>query len=267
MDDRFNRVAWLSPGWESLGLHVATTLRCGGLSTSPFASLNLGLHVGDEPSRVRANRRRVQDTLGVPGEPLWLDQVHGTGVAIAERATGVPTADAAITCKPERVLAVLTADCLPVVIADPATRCLAVAHAGWRGLAAGVIEATVRALRADAATPTTDDAALLAWLGPAIGPDAFTVGDEVRGAFVADDVRASDCFRPNDQGHLRGPWLADLYALARLRLARCGIHQVSGGSPWCTYGDPKRFFSHRRDTTTGRHATLAWQDAAAAPAR
>jgi YfiH family protein len=239
---------WAAPP----GVRAGVTTRAGGVSAGPRATLNLGSHVGDDPAAVAENRRRVRESLALPSEPLWLQQVHGTDVvvhdgsaALAREAAG-PRADAAVAFEPGRVLAVLTADCLPVVLASRDGARLGVAHAGWRGLAGGVVENTVAALgvRGDE---------LVAWLGPAIGPAAFEVGPEVREAFVADDAAASSAFAPN----ARGRWQADLYALARRRLARLGVRDVAGGGA-CTYTDAERWFSFRRDRDGGRMATLAW---------
>lgn len=241
----------LQPGWGAPpSVHAAFTLRAGGCSAFPYDSLNLGIHVGDDPGAVLENRRRVRAALLLPSEPLWLDQVHGTAVVHARAASDSgaprPVADAAITRTAGVVLAIQVADCLPVLLVDRAGTVLAAAHAGWRGLAAGVLEATVAAM---AAAP--DD--LVAWLGPAIGPAHFEVGDEVRAAFVDLQPADADCFVPNPQGR----WQCDLAGLARRRLARLGVTQVDGGA-WCTAAEPQRFYSHRRDQRTGRMAALAW---------
>jgi YfiH family protein len=226
------------------GVHVATTTRRGGMSRGPYASLNLGAHVGDDPGHVARNRALVRARL--PGDPYWLEQVHGTAVAEPGRDLGVPLADAAVTRSPGVVLAAMTADCLPVAFAVEDGSAIAIAHAGWRGLAAGVLEATVARL---AVAPER----LLAHLGPAIGAAWYEVGDEVREAFVARDPQASAAF------HAAGPakWYADLYALARRRLAALGLVRVHGGEH-CTFTDHARFFSFRRDGVTGRMATLVW---------
>lgn len=238
----------LRPDWPApprVGAAVST--RAGGVSTGPWASLNLGSHVGDDPACVAENRRRLRAALGLDAEPGWLAQVHGTAVArVDDACDGPPEADAAVAFAPGRACAILTADCLPVLLCDAGGTGVGAAHAGWRGLAAGVVEAAVAAL----GCPPDD---VLAWLGPAIGPDAFEVGAEVRAAFVDDDARAASAFRPNG----RGRWQADLYALARLRLARAGVGRVYGGG-WCTYSDPARWYSHRRDGRCGRMASLVW---------
>ncbi len=237
---------WLQPVWPAPdNVRAMQTLRTGGISAGVWSSLNLGEHVGDDEDHVAENRRRVGAML--PGAPLWLKQVHGLTVADADVATGVPEADAAVARQPGRVCAVMTADCLPLLLCDRAGSVVAAAHAGWRGLQAGVIEATVAAMRVQGAE-------VLAWLGPAIGPEAFEVGDEVRQAFVAEAPSADAAFR----SHGTGKWLADLYSLARQRLAGCGVTAVFGGD-FCTFGDAQRFYSYRRDSVTGRMATLIWR--------
>lgn len=234
----------LVPDWPAPAqVRALITTRAGGASVGPYASLNLADHVGDDPAAVRANRARLRALL--PTEPVWLEQVHGTDVLRVETG-GARRADAAVSRAPGTVCAVLTADCLPVLLADRAGTVVAAAHAGWRGLSAGVLERTVVAM-------DTDPGQLLAWLGPAIGPDAFQVGDEVRAAFLAADAAAAAAFRPDGPGK----WRADLYALARQRLARAGVQAVYGGG-LCTFSDPGRFFSYRRDGTTGRMASLIW---------
>jgi YfiH family protein len=187
--------------------------------------------------------------LRLPTEPLWLNQVHGREVIAAECVTASVEADAAFTRQPDRICVVLTADCLPVLLCDRAGTGVAIAHAGWRGLAAGVLSAVVARL-------SCDPAQLLAWLGPAIGPTAFEVGDEVRRAFVNLDPANALCFKPS----MAGRWLADIYALAHHQLQTLGIVSIYGGS-WCTFTDAARFFSHRRDGHTGRMASLIWLSA------
>jgi hypothetical protein len=238
---------WLEPEWPSPpGVRVISTLRLGGTSEGPYASMNLAMHVGDAAVSVEANRRMLRRTARLPSEPMWLEQVHGTQVVVHDGRSDVPRADAAMTRGRGRVCAVMTADCLPVVLADRAGSRVAVAHAGWRGLAQGVLEATVRALHCPPAE-------LIAWLGPAIGQQAFEVGTEVRDAFVARSVQLAGCFAGNERGRFQ----ADLYGLATEVLAEAGVTAVHGGG-WCTASDPRRFFSFRRDGTTGRMATLAW---------
>jgi len=237
--------SWITPGWPApANVRALCTTRNGGVGSAPYASFNLGDHVGDDPLSVARNRSLLRARL--PAEPLWLQQVHTSNVAEADRATGIPQADASVARRQNRVCAVLTADCLPILLCDRHGTVVAAAHAGWRGLAGGVIEATIAAMGAD-------PAALMAWLGPAIGPTAFEVGGEVRDTFLAHDENAASAF----VAHGDGKWLADLYRLARLRLTRSGIDQISGGE-YCTYRDEQRFFSYRRERTTGRMASLIW---------
>lgn len=224
-----------------------STTRRGGVSPPPYDTLNLGDHTGDDPAAVAENRARLRAAAGLPEEPRWLRQVHGTAVAAAHKVTAPVAADAAWTDRPGVVCAVLTADCLPVLLAAGDGSAVAAAHAGWRGLAGGVLEAAVAALTARASVPP------LAWLGPAIGPEAFQVGPKVREAFVAEDPEAAESFRPDAEGRYR----ADLFALARRRLYSCGVTAVYGGG-LCTWSSPERFFSYRRDGETGRMATLIW---------
>lgn len=235
------------PQWPAPGrVRAASTTRIGGLSPAPYDTLNLAKHVGDDPGRVDANRARLDEALSLPGEPLWLNQVHGCEVADTETAEPGCSADAALARGPGRVCAVMTADCLPVLFCARDGSTVAAAHAGWRGLAAGVLERTV----ADLGVAPAD---VLAWLGPAIGPDAFEVGPEVREAFTAGDAGARGCFRPAGGD----TWLADIFGLARRRLAAVGVSAVFGGG-LCTYSDPRRFYSYRRDGVTGRMASLIW---------
>lgn len=236
------------PDWPAPArVRAASTTRRGGVSPPPFDSFNLGLRVGDDPANVAENRRRLARTLALPGEPVWLRQVHGNTVVRAERAPAPVEADAACTREPNSVCVVMTADCLPVLLCDRAGTCVAAVHAGWRGLAYGVIGAAVAAMACD-----PED--ILAWLGPAIGPDAFEVGGEVRDAFVSLDAGAGVCFRASP----RSRWLADIYGLARRQLRGLGVENISGGG-WCTVGEPDCFFSYRRDgQRSGRMATLIW---------
>ncbi|HYL02770.1 MAG TPA: peptidoglycan editing factor PgeF [Steroidobacteraceae bacterium] len=239
----------LTPEWPVPGaVHAAFTLRIGGVSAPPYATLNVGARVGDDPAAVLENRRRVRTQLKLPAEPAWLEQVHGTEVAELGAANGTrsASADAVITRHAGRVCAVQIADCLPVLFAARDASAIAVAHAGWRGLAAGVLEATVGRLG-------LDPAMLLAWMGPAISAAHFEVGDEVRAAFLAQDAGAAAAFAPN----ARRRWQCDLAALARRRLAALGVREVFGGL-WCTFADSRRFFSFRRDGRCGRMAALIW---------
>ena len=238
------------PDWPAPpAVRALQTTRRGGVSRPPYASLNLGDHVGDDRLAVAANRALLRGALVGGGDPVWLNQVHGTRVVNAAACSpGDPPerADASFARDKGVVCAVMTADCLPVLYCDDAGSVVAAAHAGWRGLLAGVLEATVAAM--GVAAPT-----LLAYLGPAIGPRAFEVGDEVRSAFVAADAALAAAFTPAQPGK----WLADLYLLARLRLAAQGLVRVYGGD-FCTYGDADRFFSYRRDAQTGRMASMIW---------
>jgi YfiH family protein len=237
-------------------IRALVTTRCTGFSSAPWDSLNLAAHVGDAPAAVAANRRLLVEALRLPSEPQWLEQVHGDAVVEAAADGVVRTGDGAYTDCPGVVCAVLTADCLPVVLGSADGAEVAVAHCGWRGLAAGVLRNAVRRFRAP---PTT----LLAWLGPAIGQQAFEVGGEVREAFLtgartaAQRLAVEAAFVPSAAGP--GKYHADLYALARAELAALGVGTVYGGG-FCCYRDTKRFFSYRRDGVTGRMATLAWID-------
>jgi len=235
-------------------VRAAFTTRLGGGSVAPWDSFNLGAHVGDSAQAVTANRARLADLLELPAQPAWLNQVHGVAVAdldLAPPAPGPLTADAVVTSG-QRPCVIMVADCLPVLFAARDGRRIGAAHAGWRGLAGGVLENTVAAL----AVPGS---ALTAWLGPAILQPNFEVGAEVRQAFVRDDSAAEGCFEAN----ARGRWQANLVGLARRRLERLGITDIHGGD-WCTFADRQRFFSHRRDGHLadgkgGRMAALIWK--------
>lgn len=233
------------PDWPApQNVRALQTTRHGGVSAPPYDSLNLGDHVGDAPLAVERNRMRLAPLL--PSEPVWLRQVHGTEVVDAAQAACWPQADACITTHPDAVCAVMTADCLPLLLCDEQGSVVGAAHAGWRGLCDGVIEQTVRAMNAPPGS-------IIAWLGPAIGAQSFEVGDEVRTAFVAAQPQAATAFTPGTSGK----WLADIYHLARLRLNRLGIARIYGGG-LCTYTDRARFFSYRRDGITGRMGTFIW---------
>jgi polyphenol oxidase len=278
---------FLAPEWPApAGVRAVMTTRRGGVSVAPWESLNLGVHVGDNTAAVLENRRRLREEGKLPSEPVWLEQVHGTAVirlddshiASAEPAAsgmhsiGVqaaspapraqptsepsslplrPRADAAVTSSAGVVCAIQVADCMPVLFAARDGSVVGAAHAGWRGLAGGVLEATVAAMNVPASE-------LVAWLGPAIGPSRFEVGDDVVQAFTsgAGSDRLAQT-RAAFVGKSPGKWLCDLYSLARLRLEAIGISQVSGGG-WCTVADAERFFSYRRDGQTGRMAALIW---------
>jgi polyphenol oxidase len=242
----------IRPQWDvPSNVHAAVTLRTGGVSAAPFASLNVGMHVGDTPAAVEENRRRIRTTLALPEEPAWLEQEHGNRVLDLDRESlaldeTARRADAAFTRTRGRICAIQVADCMPVLLASREGTAVAAAHAGWRGLAAGVLEATVKSLGCKASE-------LRAWLGPAISQAHFEVGDEVREAFVSADAEAADCFVRNSAGR----WQCDLYGLARQRLAVLGVPCVQGGA-FCTYAEPERFFSYRRDGRCGRMVALLW---------
>lgn len=236
------------PDWPApANVRAMQTLRTGGCSVKPWDSFNLGDHVGDDAGCVAANREALRRLL--PGEPFWLRQVHGIAAVDVNFCPILPEADAAFSRQAGQVCAVMTADCLPVLFCDRAGSVVAAAHAGWRGLLAGVLEETIRSM----AVPAAD---LLAWLGPAIGPLAFEVGDEVRAAFVARNPEAAAAFAP----HASGKWLADIYLLARQRLCAAGVCEISGGTR-CTASEKDAFFSYRRDAVTGRMASLIWLEA------
>jgi conserved hypothetical protein TIGR00726 len=239
--------AWIRPDWRAPeGIGAAVSTRQGpGVSVGPYGRLNLGLRSGDNLAAVEANRAAIIPALGLPAEPLWLRQVHGTDVAAGAIPGGEePVADAAVARGPGQVLAILTADCLPVLFVSADGQTIGAAHAGWRGLVAGVLENTVKAMAADG---------IQAWLGPAIGGGSYEVGEEVREAFVAHDGEAATAFTATRPGH----WLCDLYLLARLRLAAAGVTQVSGGG-FDTLTDG-RLYSYRRDgAQSGRFASLIW---------
>jgi hypothetical protein len=237
--------AWIVPDWPAPpNVRALVTTRAGGVSHGPYAAFNLDPRVGDDPAAVGRNREILRSAL--PADPLWLHQVHGADVVDAESAPARPRADGAVARTRHSVCAVLTADCLPVLLASRGGEVVGIAHAGWRGLAAGIIEATVARMAVAAAE-------IVAWLGPAIGPRAYEVGQEVYDAFVARDAGAAEAFRARG----RGKHLADLYALARRRLAAAGVKTISGGA-FCTHAESQRFYSYRRDATTGRFASLVW---------
>jgi len=239
--------AYLTPQWPvPAAVRAAFTLRAGGVSAAPFDALNVARHVGDRPDAVDENRRRIREELDLPGEPVWLEQVHGHEVIDLDAAPGSARADASFSRRAGRVCAVQVADCLPVLLAARTAHAVAAVHCGWRGLAVGVLAATVQAL----GVPAAD---LCAWLGPAIGPAAFEVGAEVRAAFVTRDAGTAGAFAAN----ARGRWQCDIFALARRQLAALGVASVSGGG-LCTLSDAQQFFSYRRDGRCGRMAALVW---------
>jgi YfiH family protein len=233
------------------------TNRHGGFSQPPFDSLNLGLHVGDDPTKVQKNREALKVVL--PNEPIWLNQVHGTQVIDADCRndwSDVPSADASVTSTPGKVLAIMTADCLPVLLASSDGKVVGAAHAGWRGLAAGVIEQTVALMRSKQTQQAQTQSDIIAYLGPAIGPHAFEVGSEVRDIFIAQNPASATCF---EQLKENGKYLADIYGLATLRLNALGVEQIQGGDE-CTLQNPD-YFSYRRDQQTGRMGSFIWIEA------
>ncbi|MGM0554663.1 MAG: peptidoglycan editing factor PgeF [Pseudomonadota bacterium] len=241
-----------TPGDLPAGVYALQTTRMGGVSTGPWTSLNLALHTGDAPDDVAENRRRLEQFLGMDKPITWPRQVHGTVMITADALEGGDgtEADVVVSDRPGAVCAVQTADCLPVVLATADGAAVGVAHAGWRGLADGVLEAAVQALET-----LRPGMPIQAWMGAAIGPAAFEVGPKVREAFVAHDPEAVAAFRPGAEGRL----LADLYLLARQRLQRAGVAQVAGGGR-CTFSEAEIFYSYRRDGETGRMGTLVWID-------
>ncbi|MFZ2406525.1 MAG: laccase domain-containing protein [Methylobacter sp.] len=272
----------LTPDWPApANVHAATTLRTGGVSCGVYASLNPAMHVGDDAGLVKQNRRIIKESLGLPDEPVWLDQIHSNRAvpachSLAKGGRGdLQQADASYTAESGVVCAVLTADCLPLLVCTADGSQVAAIHAGWRGLLAGVIGNTVSAMQIPLDPPFTKGEAaqfdatdhnpplckrgargdFLVWLGPAIGPDCFEVGAEVRDAFLQKSVAFMTAFKPQNNGK----WLADIYRLARIDLAMLGINKIYGGG-FCTVTEQERFYSYRRDKQTGRMATLIWRE-------
>lgn len=239
--------ALIIPQWPApANVRACSTTRTGGVSPAPWSSLNLGGHVGDQPAAVAANRQRLVELAQLPAMPHWLEQVHGTEVArLSAARQALLRADGAVTREPGVVCAVMTADCLPVLFCSADGSEVAAAHAGWRGLCAGVLEKTLAQFHCEPQE-------IYAWLGPAIGPAAFEVGGEVRDAFLTQDPQAEQAFRPAGN-----KYYADIWLLARQRLLAAGIRSVSA-EPRCTFSESDDFFSFRRDGTTGRMATLIW---------
>ncbi len=239
--------AFVLPEWparETIG--ALTTTRRGEHRPGPYGGFNLALHVGDDPEAVLANRGALVSRLGLPRSPCWLHQVHGARVIDAADAGADPEADGAWTSVPGVACAVLSADCLPILLCDRAGTRVAALHCGWRGIAKGVIAAGIAAL----ARPPDG---LLAWLGPAIGAGRYEVDEPVRDAFTASSGCLAEAFSPSRPGH----WHLDLYRAAHLSLGTLGVRAVYGGG-YCTHAEPDRFYSHRRDGTTGRMASLIW---------
>lgn len=240
------RASWPAPAH----IHALTTTRLDGISRAPYAELNLADHVGDDPLSVHENRAILAHALGLKQEPQWLQQVHGTTLVEASPVSQhVPEADACWTAQPGLACAVMTADCLPVLFTDRAGTRVAAAHAGWRGLAAGVLEQTLAVF--------DDPEDVLVWLGPAIGPLAFEVGDDVHQAFCTQSSEAKSAFSVSPTS--KDKWLADLYRLATIRLRKAGVAGVFGGE-FCTFSGREYFYSYRREGVTGRMATLVWID-------
>ncbi|MGZ5008958.1 MAG: peptidoglycan editing factor PgeF [Methylobacter sp.] len=238
---------WLTPDWPApANIHAATTLRTGGVSCGAYASLNPAMHVGDDADKVKQNRRIIKESLNLPSDPVWLEQIHSNRAVPAVAAEALQQADASYTAEAKVVCAVLTADCLPLLVCSVDGSEVAAIHAGWRGLLAGVIGNTLAAMK------SSD---VLVWLGPAIGPDCFEVGGEVREAFLEKSPAFAAAFKPQSDGK----WLADIYRLATIDLAMLGVDKVYGGG-FCTVTEHQRFYSYRRDKETGRMATLIWRE-------
>ncbi|MDO9204294.1 MAG: peptidoglycan editing factor PgeF [Methylotenera sp.] len=239
---------FIIPDWPApANVKALQTTRIGGVSHAPYASFNLGAHVNDDSIAVAKNRQLLSPYL--PSEPVWVNQVHGIDVIDAAKSTCLQSADASFTTKPNVVCVTMTADCLPVLLCDKAGTVVAAVHAGWRGLCDGAIEAAVNKL-------PVEKSEILAWLGPAIGPNAFEVGDDVREQFIEHDNQAASAFKKHGD-----KWLCNMYLIAQQRLSKVGVTQIYGGSSnedFCTYTDEARFFSFRRDNVTGRMASLIW---------
>jgi polyphenol oxidase len=250
---------WLVPDWPApANIHAATTLRTGGVSQGPYASLNPAAHVSDDTERVRQNRQLIREMLALPAEPVWLDQIHSNRAVKATKAASLQQADASYTDESGVVCAVMTADCLPLLVCSTDGEQVAAIHAGWRGLLAGVISSTINEMQIPPNSPLCNRGArgdLLVWLGPAIGPDCFEVGAEVRDAFLEKSAAFNNAFKKRRDNK----WLADIYQLARVELSALGITDVYGGNN-CTFTEHERFYSYRRDAQSGRMATLIWRD-------
>lgn len=246
---------FIIPNWPApANVKAMQTTRNGGISATPYNSLNLGNHVNDNPMHVAHNRQSLSQFL--PSEPVWLNQTHSISVVDAANTSCIPDADASYSNRKNVVCVTMTADCLPVLLCDQAGTVVASIHAGWRGLCDGIIEATISRLLAKPSDLMACN--LMAWLGPAIGPNAFEVGSEVRAQFIAKDAKSEHAFTAKGD-----KWLCDIYKIARQRLNNIGITQIYGGGidqDFCTYADKENFFSYRRDGVTGRMATLIWLD-------
>lgn len=238
---------WIEADWPAPDfIKAGTTIRQDGVSKAPYASLNLATHVGDELAAVEQNRAILNGRLNLSAEPQWLEQVHSTDAVLLPNKIITPKADAAFTSSNNIVCAVMTADCLPLLMTDKQGSCVAAIHAGWRGLCDGIVEATIKKLPVEPET-------LLVWLGPAIGAEVYEVGEEVYDAFTHNNEEAQQAFTPVSEGH----WLFDIYHLARIRLNKLGVTQIFGGDH-CTLSEKEQFFSYRRDGVTGRMASLIW---------
>lgn len=239
----------ITPDWPApRSIAAFTTTRHGGCSEGAYASFNLALHVEDDPDCVKANRAELKKNIPLPTEPLWLKQIHSTDVIkITQQSPQDITADGSWTQEANTICAIFTADCLPVLLCDQKGSCVAALHAGWRGLASGILETGVQQLPADPKD-------LLAWLGPAISQEHYEVGEEVRQAFIAYDPQAQHAFKPSER---KDHWYIDIYFLARQRLQSVGVHAIYGGDH-CTYRESDQFYSFRRDKETGRMASLIW---------
>lgn len=246
---------WLKPEWPApANVRAATTLRTGGHSQHSFASLNLAQHVGDDPRRVAENRQMIKSWLNLPNDPFWLNQIHSSRVVQATVDNLMSSADASFTSEAGIVCAVMTADCLPLLLCSKNGTQVAAIHAGWKGLAAGIISNTLNAMQTERKSLQTAYPDFLAWMGPAIGPCCFQVGDDLRLTFLRKSSEYACAFRQQDAQH----WLADIYQLAKIELATLGIDRIYGGD-FCTMTDGQRFYSYRRDGQTGRMATLIWR--------
>ena len=240
-------VNWLQADWPAPDfIKAGTTLRQGGVSNNGYSSLNLAIHVGDDLAAVKKNRSILMQSLNLTNEPQWLEQVHSTKAVLLPHEHVIPKADASFSSEKNIVCAVMTADCLPLLITDKKGSCVAAIHAGWRGLCDGIIESTIKKL-------SVEPASLLVWLGPAIGPNVYEIGEEVYDAFTQHDVEAKKSFTATSEKH----WLFDIYRLATLRLHRLGVQQIYGGHH-CTLSEEEQFFSYRRNDVTGRMASLIW---------
>ncbi len=241
--------SYFTPDWPApIKVKSLSTTRIGGVSTSPYSSLNLATHVGDNPIHVAHNRQKISSIAHLPEQPRWLEQTHGTRVLESHEWQLNINADAMYSCQPQHVCTVMTADCLPVLVCNKQGTYVAAIHAGWRGLADGIIEKTIQTYQGN-----NDD--LLIWLGPAIGAQQFEVGHDVLDYFTQQGFDTSQSFIPSTKGH----YLADIYGLARQHIARSGVENIYGGD-LCTVSEPNEFFSYRREGITGRMASMIWID-------